>query len=50
MAPELIFINSKYDAKKADVWSCGETPFKRLVAGFMTLHSCIANGMGRQAS
>lgn len=23
MAPEVIFINSKYDAKKADVWSCG---------------------------
>ena len=25
MAPEVIFINSKYDAKKADVWSCGES-------------------------
>jgi serine/threonine-protein kinase SRK2 len=24
MAPEVIFVDSKYDAKKADVWSCGE--------------------------
>jgi serine/threonine protein kinase len=23
MAPEVIFVSSKYDAKKADVWSCG---------------------------
>lgn len=24
--PQVIFINSKYDAKKADVWSCGKGP------------------------
>lgn len=30
---QVIFINSKYDAKKADVWSCGEEDYLVLLLG-----------------
>ncbi|KAL4857616.1 Serine/threonine-protein kinase 8 [Chlorella vulgaris] len=33
MAPEVIFVDSKYDAKKADVWSCGVILYA-LVVGY----------------
>lgn len=40
---QVIFINSKYDAKKADVWSCGE----RCSGSFFSFAPRVQHGDGK---